>query len=82
MRVKTRFLCVDVPIGLGNGEIEIGDGTTVADAVTMCAKMYNMEMPLKDLLKSMFLVNSNPAQPDRVLNEGDELTVVRTMAGG
>jgi len=82
MRIKVRFMCIDIPIGLGNGEIEVEEGMTVKEVVTECVKRHKIKMPLKELFKSMFLVNTNPASLDRVLKDGEELTVVRTMAGG
>ena len=82
MRIKVRFLCVDILPGKGNGEIEIADGTTIADALAICAKQSGIDMPMKQLLESMLLVNSAPAQPNRVLRDGEELSVIRTLKGG
>jgi len=82
MRVKVRFMCVDIPIGLGNGEIEVEKGMTVKEIVTECAKRHKIKMPLKELFKSVFLIDASPATLGSVLKDGEELTVVRTMAGG
>ena len=82
MLIKFRFMCVDIPAGKGNGEMEIPDGATVSEALTAYARQNDVGMPVGKLLKSMFLVGSAPAQPGRVLNDGERLTVVRTMEGG
>jgi len=82
MRVNVRFLCVDVPVGLGNGDILIEEGASIEDALRHCIEKYAVEMPLAELLKSLFLVNSKPARPENTLNEGDELVIVRPLLGG
>ena len=82
MIINVRFMCVDVPIGLGNGEISIEEGATIEDVVRYCAKLYSIELSISELLKSLFLVNSQPALIDYVLSEGDNLSIVRPLAGG
>jgi len=82
MRVNVRFLCVDIPIGLGNGDIEVDEGSTIEDVVKYCIEKYKVEMSRAELLNSLFLVNSNPARPDFILNDNDNLAIVRPLHGG
>lgn len=82
MVINVRFLCVDIPDGLGNGKLEAEEGTTVEDAVRYCAGLYGIELPMSSLLDSLFLVNSQPAPLGFVLSDGDNLSIVRPLAGG
>ena len=75
-------MCVDIPVGLGNGCIELEIGATVETAIRHCRDIYAIEMTIGELLKSYFLVNTRPANIEQVLVEGDNLTVVRPLAGG
>ena len=82
MTVSLRFLCVDIPIGLGNGDISIDEGTTIEDILIFSREQYGIELPLTELKKSLFLVNSNPARLDYTLMDKDMLSIVRPLAGG
>lgn len=82
MRIETTFRCIDIPIGLGNGELIINEGTTIEEAVKYCKEKYDIQIPIKELLTSLFLVNSTPASPSYILKENDKLSIVRLLGGG
>ena len=82
MTVNVRFRAIDIPMGVGNGNIVLPEGSTVEAALSFCVESYDIELSVSELLKSLFLINSKPAQSDSVLTEGDSLAVVRLMAGG
>ena len=82
MRVRFRFLCVDLPTYTGNQEIEIADGATVEQALTEYSKLFGMEDSLEKLPESMFLIGKAAARHDTVLKDQDELTVMRILHGG
>ena len=82
MRVKVRFLGVDIPPGVGPCEMELADGATVAEALAESVQRRDVGIPLVQLMESMFLVGSTAVRPDRVLCDGEKLSVIRTLAGG
>ena len=82
MRISVRFLCVDIPVGMGNGDITLSEGATVSDAVAAVVALGDIQMPTAEIMKSLFLVNDQSAQPDSILRDGDNLSVVRPLAGG
>ena len=82
MRIEFRFLGVDISPETVGGEIELPDGATVADALAAYARQHELGIPIGRLTKSIFLVDSTPARLDRVLCDGEKLTVIRTLAGG
>ena len=82
MRVKIRFQCVDLPNYRGNLEIDIPEGTTVEQAVAEYARIHQMEDSLAMLPNSMFLIGTKSVKHDTVLQDMDELAVMRILAGG
>ena len=82
MRVRIRFLCVDLPTYKGNLEIDVPEGTTVEQAVVEYARLHQMEDTLDKLPDSMFLIGKKTALHDTVLQDKDELAVMRILAGG
>ena len=82
MRVRFRFMCVDLPTYTGNQEIEVAEGTTVEQALVVHASLYGLEDALQKLPETMFLIGKNPARLDTVLQDNDELVVMRILHGG
>ena len=82
MLINVRFRCVDIPIGVGNGSIRMEEGSTVLDVVRLCKEEYDIELSISELHKSLFLVNSKPANLDTILEDNDSVSVVRLLAGG
>ena len=82
MRVRLRFMCVDLPDLTGSQEIDIPGGTTVEQAVVEFAKTNGLEDTLNKLPESMFLIGKNTARLDTELQDKDELTVLRILHGG
>ena len=82
MRVKVRFLGVDISPDAGTCEMELPDGVTVAEALEACVQRRDVGIPLVQLMESVLLVGSAAARPDRVLCDGEKLSVIRTLAGG
>jgi len=82
MRVRFRFLCVDLPNYSGNEEIDIADGATVEQALREHARLNGMGASLAKLSETMFLIGKKPAKADTVLQDKDEVTVMRILHGG
>ena len=82
MLVKLRFVCIDISPEVGNSELELMEGATVAEAMTAFVQQRDVGIPLRRLMDSLFFVGSTPVRPDRVLCDGDKLSVIRTLAGG
>ena len=82
MRVRFRFLCVDLPNYSGNEEIDVADGATVEQALREHARLYGMGDLLVKLPETMFLIGKKPAKADTVVHENDEITVLRILRGG
>jgi len=82
MRVRLRFLCVDLPDLTGSREIDISGGATVEQALVEFAKIHDMEDTLNKLPESMFLIGKHTARLDTELQDKDELTVLRILHGG
>jgi len=82
MKIDVRFLCVDVPPDKSRGELELPDGASVGAALECCVTEYGLEISAAELKKSMFLINKSAASAEDTLNDGDLLTVMRTLAGG
>ena len=82
MKISIRFLCVDVPPDKSRGELELPDGASIGAALERCVMEYGLEISADELKKSMFLINKSAVAADSVLNDGDLLTVMRTLAGG
>ena len=82
MRVKFRFLCVDMAAYSGVQEVDVEDGATVELAIAAHAKLNNIEDTLSKLSDTMFMVGKDPARRDTVLNDQDEVYVMRILHGG
>ena len=82
MRVRLRFLCVDLPGFTGDQEIGLADGASVEQAIVEYARLYDMEDTLEKLPESLFLIGKKSARLDTELQDKDELTVLRLMHGG
>lgn len=82
MLVNVRFMCIDIPMNTGNGNIRIDDGATVEDVLRYATLNYGIKIPVSELKNSMLLVNSKPVSYDYVLEDSDCLSVIRPMAGG
>ncbi|MCL1804523.1 MAG: hypothetical protein FWG28_00730 [Clostridiales bacterium] len=82
MRIRLRFACADLPEVSGIQEAEVSDGATVEQAMTEYARLRRMEDSLEKLPESMFLIGKKPALLATVLQEGDELMIMRILHGG
>ena len=82
MWIKIRFLCADISPDVGAGTLEVAEGASVAEVLAVCVKQYNIGIPLEQLMDSTFLIGKAHARLDRVLSEGDELSVIRPLGGG
>ena len=82
MRVRLRFLCVDLPLDSANRAIDVADGASVGQVLVEHAKLEDIEDSLEKLPGSMFLIGNKSAQLDTVLKDGDELVVLRILHGG
>ena len=82
MRISIRLLCADLLVPSGVQELDVTDSATVAQALTSYLKLHPVEDPLNKLYESMFLVGSRPAKLDTVLQDHDELMVLRILHGG
>ena len=82
MQVRCRFLCADLPTQTEQGEVEVADGATVEEALRTYAALYGMEDTLDKLPESMFLIGKSAARLESVLQDQDELTVMRILHGG
>ena len=80
--MRFRFLCVDLPEDVRFQELDIPDGATVEDALVEYSKLFRLEDSLDKLPESMFLIGKAPAYLTTVLQDNDELTVIRILHGG
>ena len=81
MFIQIRFLCEDISSD-DNFGMEIADGATVTETLMAYIDRYGAGQSLEELLCSILLVGSLPAAPDRVLQDGEVLFVIRLLAGG
>lgn len=80
MKVTIKFICREMVGDKPGGDYELPEGCSIAEAL----ERLNTEGTfVKDYLNFMiFMVNSKPAQSDRVLCDGDTLMVLRRIIGG
>jgi len=82
MRIKFRFFGVSISGGAGDEELEIAAGATIAEALAVLTSKYDVGFPLKQLLQFIMFVDSQPASPEQVLHDGEELIVMCKIEGG
>lgn len=78
MRIKLKHF------GLGTIDLpeymELPEGTNIEEFVYLIQK--NVEIPSEYLSTSTFLVNNSKADKNTVLNDGDEVLILRPLGGG
>lgn len=80
MKVNIKFICREMVGEKPSGDYELPEGSSIADALE---RLNAQGTFVKDYLNFMiFMVNSKPAQSDRVLQDGDTLMVLRKIIGG
>ena len=82
MQVKLRLLLADLPAPTDAYMVEVEEGATVEQALAAHLKHNPVEDPHNLLPKSMFIIGKKPAKLDSVLQDQDELLVVRVLGGG
>jgi len=82
MRVRIRLVCADLEVPEGIQEIDIADGATVEQALAAYVGLYPIDDPDNTLPESLFLIDKTPAQLDTVLQDNDQLMVLRILYGG
>ena len=82
MQVKLRLLLADLEVPATACTIELEESSTIEDALTAYRGEYPFEDPNGLFLESMFIVDQNPASLETVLNDQDELLVMRILGGG
>ena len=82
MLVKLRLLLADLPAPSGLIEVELEAGSTVQQALEAVQKLHSIEDPEGLLPASMFIINQKPVELGAVLQEQDELLVMRILGGG
>jgi molybdopterin converting factor small subunit len=90
MRVTVHYLAqIKRAAGVRVEKIEVGDGATLAAALTALAARH--DEPFRAMLLDdagrprrtlVYFVNDSHSEPDRVLLEGDEISILAPMAGG
>lgn len=82
MEISIRLFCYDLPGETRNIELDIADGSSVAEALEAFAEQYAVKLTLDALKDSLYLINNTVANLNSLLAAGDRLMVLRTMAGG
>lgn len=81
MDIQIRLMGHDLPIAKYT-TLHLPNGATVEDAVIAYLKDNDIGQDLKSLSKSQFIVNRTHCHISQILNDKDELTVVRYLGGG
>ena len=81
MKIQIRLMGHDLPVAKYT-ELYLEDKATVEDAIVAYLKDNYIGQDLKSLSKSQFIVNRNHCSIQQILNDNDELTIVRYLGGG
>lgn len=84
MIIKMRLLCVEVPLDQTKEtvEVELPNDAVVDQALAAYLKINDVGIDLEKMQQASLFVNREPAKTGTTLSDGDELLVVRTLAGG
>lgn len=79
-----RLVCVEVPLDQTRDavEVEVGEGAGVEHALASYLRSNAICLGLEQLKQASFFVNREPAHLTTALADGDEVMVIRTLAGG
>ena len=81
--IKTNYYGHDLPKPFGDAAIEVSEGSTVKAAMETCFGLLGMKLSFEDFIENTsVLLNGNLAPLDTILQEGDRLLFLRTLAGG
>ena len=77
MTIALKLLCREMFGELPDGDYEVPEGATAAEALAFCADLSRERAE-----GLMFLCNGKHVQPDALLSDGDRLMVLRPLRGG
>ncbi len=79
MTIKLKLYCPGIKIDMTGNSMEVPEGTTVGDVLAECLKQPGMK---DEILEGAFMVDKMPATINTVLEEGQELIVIKVINGG
>ena len=83
MKIRLKTVCQERLGALPDGEYEVPEGATAAEALRACQRRSALEpLPPEQEAALQFMVNARHARPDAVLKDGDRLLVLRPLTGG
>ena len=77
MTVALKLLCREMFGELPDGDYEVPEGVTAAEALAFCAGV-----PGEAAERVMFMCSGKHIRPETVLADGDRLLVLRPLRGG
>ena len=77
MTVSLKLLCRETTGELPDGEYEVPEGTSAAEALALCSGLTP-----ERAAGLMFLRNGKHVRPEALLSDGDQLMVLRPLRGG
>ena len=83
INVNIRFLCFDIYVeGRNDFDFELPEGAALKSLIIEAQKLPHVGLPLDELEQSTLLVNNEKSDLDRVLRDGDKVTLLRLLGGG
>lgn len=77
MTISLKLLCREQFGNLPDGDYEVPDGVSAAEALAFCAGL-----PRERAETVMFMSNGKHIRPETALGDGDRLMVLRPLRGG
>ena len=83
MTIRLKTVCPEQVGPLPDGEYEVADGCTAAQALRACMAAAGLPpLPQEQLAKLLFMRNSRHVKADEPICAGDRLMVLRPLVGG
>lgn len=83
MIIKLKTVCPEIIGRLPNGEYDVADGSSALKALALALESKGMPVPEEEkLAKLMYVINSHSSKGDVILQDGDQLMVLRPVIGG
>lgn len=82
MQVNVKIFAVDVPSALSNGVFYLPEGADIEDVLDQFLELVQINIEEDYFKSSMVLLNGYRSGLATKINDGDTITVLRTLEGG
>jgi hypothetical protein len=82
LQVNIKIYAVDVPADLSDFTIDMPEGSDIEAVLDYSLKVQKLNIEPDYFKASMVLLNNHRSEIDTVVNDGDIITILRTLEGG